>query len=154
METKKRQLWWESDSPDVVVVHKMRVVWFWQVLVGSAQHQRLLEEKQMALNIFLTRPASRELSPRSSVVVTAGQTPLDHLQQYFSFEMFFLWSVFNSCFTLSCLMSCPCEGRSMGQLTIFPIHIMVLVWLAADNTDSSAKENSKDASWRRNIETI
>merc|ERR1719336_1845390 len=48
--------------------------------------------------------------------------------------------------TLPCLISCPWLGRSIGQLTILPIHIMMLVWLAAASTESSARENSAPAS--------
>ena len=47
--------------------------------------------------------------------------------------------------TFPCLSSCPCPDKSKGQFSIFPINIIVLVWLAADKMDSRAKEKSSES---------
>ena len=43
------------------------------------------------------------------------------------------------------LSSCPCPDKSKGNFSIFPIHIMVLVWFAADKMEDKAKEKSSDS---------
>ena len=41
--------------------------------------------------------------------------------------------------------SCPYPDKSKGKFSIFPIHIMVLVWFAADKMEDKAKEKSSDS---------
>lgn len=53
--------------PDMIIIHKIRIVGLGQILIGSAQHQRFLEQEQMALYILLTSPAAGKLSFRSCV---------------------------------------------------------------------------------------
>ena len=50
----------------MMLVDEVRIVWFWQVVAGFAEHQRLLEEEEVAGHPLGTREPPREPPARAA----------------------------------------------------------------------------------------